>query len=374
MSSRSARAGLRPDGPLTLLNPGPVNVSERVRRALLLPDLCHREEEAARLLASVRSKLRRAFGGEEYEAAVLTGSGTAAVEAAVSSAVSPGKRLLVVDNGVYGARIAAMAAAHGIEVFEVRTGWLRRPAPEAVEQALRRDPDIEVVAMVQHETTVGLLNPVAEIGDVVRRQGRTLLVDAVSGLAGDALDLATCGVGLAAGTAGKCVQGFPGVGFVLVRRRELRRLRRLPPRSVYLHLPRYCGDDDTPPVPFTPAMQILAALDEALSELLEETVAGRIARYRAAALHLRRHFAALGLEMLVPEPWRSNCLTSMRLPVGVSYASLHAGLKKRGFVIYEGQGRLRGKIFRVANMGALTTADFDRFRGALSAVLGRRAS
>ncbi len=351
-----------------LLNPGPVNVSARVRRALLLPDVCHREPEVAALLAAVRAKLTKAFaprGG--YEAAVLAGSGTAAVEAAVSSAVSPGKRMLVVNNGVYGARMADMARAHGIAVDELRLDWRQRPQPEAVEAALRRGPDIEVVAMVHHETTVGLLNPVAEVGAVVRRWRRTFLLDAVSGLAGDALDLAACGVGLCAGTSGKCIQGFPGVGFVMLRKRELARLRRLPPRSVYLHLPRYCGA--TAPIPFTPPVQLLAAFDVALDEMLAETVAGRVARHRAAALHLRQAFSALGIEMLVPEAWRSNCLTAMALPKGMSYARLHAALKRRGFVIYDGQGPLRGRIFRVANMGTLTRADYDRFLDALAAVL-----
>jgi 2-aminoethylphosphonate-pyruvate transaminase len=124
-------------------------------------------------------------------------------------------------------------------------------------------------------------------------------------------------------------------------------------------------------VAFTPAVQIAYALDEALAELLEEGVAARIARYRRAAEHLRGGFAALGLECVLPPPLRSNSLTALWLPGGFTYAALHRGLKARGFVIYEGQGRLQREIFRVANMGHLTLADFERFLGSLAEVLGR---
>ncbi len=336
------------------------------------PDLCHREPEVAELLASVRDRLCAAFapaGG--YEAGVLTGSGTAAVEAAVTSAVSPGKRLLVVNNGVYGERLVEITRAHGIPVVQVRTAWRQRPSLGAVEAALKRDRQIEVVAVAHHETTVGLLNPVVEIGAITKRLGRSLLVDAVSSLGGDDLDLDECGAALCVGTAGKCIQGLPGMSFVLVRKPEARRMRALPPRSVYLHLPRYLGTNP-PPIPFTPAVQLLAAFDAALAELLEETVAGRVRRYRAAALRLRAGFAALNLRILVPEPWRSNSLTTLSLPPTVSYATLHDGLKERGFVIYEGQGRLRAQIFRVANMGFLTDDALDGALTALGEVLRRK--
>jgi 2-aminoethylphosphonate-pyruvate transaminase len=122
-------------------------------------------------------------------------------------------------------------------------------------------------------------------------------------------------------------------------------------------------------VPFTPAVQLAWALDEALAELLEEGVAARIARYAAAAAVLREGFARLGLHFILPPPLRSNSITSLRLPAGRTYAALHDGLKARGFVVYEGQGRLAPEIFRVANMGHLARADFERFLAALAAVL-----
>ncbi|MBM4267347.1 MAG: aminotransferase class V-fold PLP-dependent enzyme [Deltaproteobacteria bacterium] len=356
---------------MILLNPGPVNVSPRVTAALARGDLCHREPEFSDLLDSVCTKLVRAFAPDaDWVAVPLTGSGTLALEAAVSSAVTPGRKLLVVVNGVYGERIREMAEAHAIEVVSLACAWTERPDPQAIARALAADPAIEVVALVHHETTTGLVNPVQEVGRVVRDAGRVLLVDSISGLAGDPIELDAWGVGICVGVANKCVQGLPGIGFVLARRSEMERMAALPQRTVYLHLPRHHAAHARRSVAFTAAVQILYALDEALSELLEETVAARVERYARAAGQLRAGFEALGLEMLLPEPLRSSSITSLRLPGGVVYETLHDRLKAEGFVIYEGQGALGREIFRVANMGALQRSDFERFLGALARAIG----
>lgn len=354
---------------LILLNPGPVNVSPRVRRALRGPDLCHREPEFAAVVASIRERLTRCFGGgAEYAAVVLTGSGTGAVETMVASGVGGG-HLLVIDNGVYGQRLLDMAHAHGIPADAVRSSWTAPLPLDAVEAALGANPRIEAIAIVHHETTTGLLNPVGAVGALARRYGKRLLVDSVSGLGGDDLDLATDGVDLCAGTANKCIQGLPGMSFVLVRRALVPALAAFAPRTVYLHLPTHLAAQDKGSMLFTLAVPIACAFDTALAELEDETVARRIARYRRAAEFLRDGFRALGLECLVPAGSRSNSLTALRLPQGHDYAALHARLKERGFVIYEGQGQLQSSIFRVANMGHLARRDFAAFLAALAGVL-----
>ncbi|HZR84980.1 MAG TPA: alanine--glyoxylate aminotransferase family protein [Candidatus Binatia bacterium] len=354
---------------MILLNPGPVNVSPRVTAALRRGDVCHREPEFSDLLDSVRSKLVRAFAPTGWAAVPLTGSGTLALEAAVSSSVAPGRKLLAIVNGVYGERIAEMARVHGIAVVELGRSWTEAPEPADVAAALAADPAIEVVALVHHETTTGLRNPVRAVGEAVRAAGRVFLVDAISGLAGDPLELDAWGVDVCVGVANKCIQGLPGIGFVLARERELARMAELPPRSVYMHLPRHHAAHEKRTVPFTAAVQVLYALDEALSELLEETVAGRIERYARAAAQLRAGFDELGLEMLLPPALRSNSITALALPAGVEYAALHDRLKADGFVIYEGQGKLARAAFRVANMGALASADFARFLESLARAL-----
>jgi 2-aminoethylphosphonate-pyruvate transaminase len=340
-----------------------VNVSRRVTTALARGDLCHREPEAYALLDRIRTRLVDAFTPPgAFTAVLVTGSGTAALEMAVTSVLSPSGRLIVVSNGVYGQRIAAMAAAAGLPHTVVESDWTRAPDLDAVERAIAA-PDVEAVAIVHHETTTGLLNPVAAVAAIARRHGKLVLVDSISGLAGDPLD--TSGVDLVVGTANKCIQGLPGMAFVLVRSEVLARLATLPPRSLYLSLATYVKN----PMPFTPAVQAAYALDEALAELLEEGVAARIARYGRAAAHLRTGFARLGLRFVLPPELRSSSITSLWFPPGRTYAELHDALKARGFVIYEGQGRLAKEVFRVANMGHVTPADFDRFLAALGEVL-----
>ncbi|MGE0681538.1 MAG: 2-aminoethylphosphonate aminotransferase [Candidatus Binatia bacterium] len=352
-----------------LLNPGPVNVSPRVRQALLRGDLCHREEEFSDLLVAVRTKLLRAFAPTGYTAVPLSGSGTLAVEAMVSSALPEGKKLLVINNGVYGERMLRMAEAHRIPTVELRYDWTERPEMGQIEETLKADPTIAAVALVHHETTTGLLNLVSEVGAITRQTGRLLLLDAVSALGGEELDLVRDGVDLCACTANKCIQGLPGVAFVLVRQEAMTAMQGYPRRSLYLHLPAHWEAHEKRSIPFTPSVQAWYALDEALDELLEEGVAARVQRYQQAASLLRKGFARLGLRFLLPAEYRANSLTSMFLPEGMTYQCLHDNLKEHGFVIYEGQGELQTGIFRVANMGHLTEDDFRRFLGALEEVL-----
>jgi 2-aminoethylphosphonate-pyruvate transaminase len=323
-----------------LLNPGPVNVSMRVRRAMLEGELCHREPEYAEMQTEVRHRLRELFA-PGHEAILLTGSGTAAVEAAISSCVPPRGKLLVLVNGVYGRRMAEIARAYGIGVVERRGAWDEPLEPEAC--------DCDLVAMVHHETTMGLLNR-------YRDAGVPVLLDAVSSIGGEPLPPAD----IVVGTANKCLQGVPGVSFVLAKGEHLGH----PPRNYYLHLARYREG-----VPFTPAVPAVAALREALRELAEETVEGRIARYRRAGELLRRGFERLGLEFLVKPEHRSNTLTALRLPM--DYDVLHDRLKSEGFVIYRG---LVEGIFRVAHMGWIPTAELERFLGVLEEIVCARSS
>lgn len=354
---------------MILLNPGPVNISERVRQALLRADICHREDEFSRLMASIRARLCAAFAPSGFTAVLITGSGTAALEAAVASSVEPGRTLLAVANGVYGERIARMAALHGTRVVEVAADWTRPPDPARIESVLRSNPTIQVVAIVHHETTTGLINPVPRVAGLAKTFGKTVLVDSISGLGGEALDLDATGVDLCVGTANKCIQGVPGLAFVLVRHKEMARMASIPPRSVYLSLPSNWEAQEKGEPLFTPAVQVGYALDEALAELLEETVPARIARYARAAALLRDGFHRLGFTFLLPEGSRGNTITALELPAGLSYARLHDQLKARGFVIYAGQGALAARIFRVANMGEVSLDEYREFLTALEEAL-----
>ncbi len=349
---------------MVLLNPGPVNVTERVRQALLKQDICHREAEFTELLYRIQAKLLTAFvpGAEaDYIAVVITGSGTAAVEAALMSSLPHGRRVLVLNNGVYGERMSQMIGLHRLGVNELKYEWTVRPDPDKLLLALRQHQEVHVVGMVHHETTTGLINPVKEIADIVDNQNRVFILDAVSALAGESIDIPKSHIYMVAGTAGKCIQGFPGVSFVLVRKGYIEKMRSYPKRSWYLHLTHYIDEVGRGIIPFTPAVQVYYAFDEALDELLEEGVANRIKRYKKMASLVRDRMAKLGVKPLLTPEYQSNTITAFYLPDGIAYAQLHDRLKAMGYVIYAGQGNLEHKIFRVANMGSLTEEQFNGF-------------
>lgn len=357
---------------MVLLNPGPVNVSERVRRALLQPDICHRESEFSELLEDIRQKLVAAFvpgGKEEYTAIVVTGSGTAAVEAAVMSSFPMGKRGLVINNGVYGQRISSMLSTHRLGVPDLKCEWGMAPDPNVVELALKQHPEVQTVALVHHETTLGVINPVKEIVEVVDRMNRVSIVDSVSGLGGEPLDIAGSKLYMVAGAAQKCIQGFPGLGFVLVRKGFMERVMKYPKRSWYLNLANYYEEQERGSIPFTPAVQVYYAFREALDELLEEGVENRIQRFKSYATKIRESLESWGVKPVLPPSVRSHTLTAFHLPDGLTYQRLHDGLKRRGYVIYAGQGKLESSIFRVGNIGALTSEHIDGFLGAFQETL-----
>jgi 2-aminoethylphosphonate-pyruvate transaminase len=342
-----------------LLNPGPINVSDRVHQALAAcPDLCHREPEYLDMQGRVREKLLRAFGVEkDYDAILLTGSGTAAMEAMLISCTGTG--VLIVDNGVYGDRFVQIAEAYAIPNRRFQTDWFSRPSLEDLKRALK--PEHDTIAIVHHETTTGLLNDLPAIAAFAKETNRRLLVDGVSGLAGETFDFAKVAPEAVCCTANKCVQGLPGIAFVLAKKGA--KLRR---RSLYFDLGNARESQGRGDTPFTPAIQIVAALEAALDELIEETVPGRISRYKKASTAIRKTLDSLGLEMMLPKALRSNTITSIRLPEGVTYAQVHDRMKEDGFVIYGGQGDLKKTAFRVANMGAIPDEALARFPAALS--------
>jgi 2-aminoethylphosphonate-pyruvate transaminase len=358
------------DGEWILLNPGPANTTASVRQALVMPDLCHREPECFEMIRRCREMLVALAGaGSDWAAVLFAGSGTAAVEAAVASVVPADAGLLVADNGVYGDRIARIARAHGIAAHVLEYDIWTAVDPGDVDRALGERRELSHVAVIHHETTTGMLNPVAEIARVAARHGRSVIVDAMSSLFGEPLDVTQPGIDFVAASANKCLQGVPGVSFVLARRSALDALSGRAPRSVYLDLYAHYRSQESDNTPFTPAVQVLHAMEQALVELEKEGPANRVTRYVENARVLREGMTRLGLEILTPANARSHILTTFRLPPGVTYPALHDAMKRRGYIIYAGQGEIAKYGFRVANMGTLTPADMARVVAAFSASL-----
>ena len=353
-----------------MLNPGPANTSATVKQALVIPDLCHREPEFFQVMRQCREDLVRLAGaGPDFVAVTFTGSGTAAVEAVLCSVVPRDRVLLIVDNGVYGRRMVQIAEAHRIPTEVIRLDNFTPVAPADVEARLKARPEVSHVALIHHETTTGLLNPVSAVVDVAGRHGRRVIVDAMSSLFGEPLEIGQAGLDFVVASTNKCLQGIPGVSFVLCRRSAVEALKGAEPRSLYLDLYSHYAAQEQDNTPFTPAVQVFHALGQALRELEAEGLQARIKRYAENARVLREGMARLGFEILVPEGARSNILTTFRLLPGLTYEALHDQMKRRGYIIYAGQGEIRKFAFRVSNMGTLVPADMERVVSAFEASL-----
>lgn len=356
---------------MLLLNPGPVTLSERVRRSLLGPDLCHRESEFFDLQDEARARLLAVYALDpaEWTAALMTASGTGAVEGMVTTLVPQAGRVLVAENGAYGERIARICAQYGIAHERLVGDWMQALDPDAIATRLgsAQSARFTHLAVVHHETTTGRLNDLRPLAELCREYGAEMLVDAVSSFGAESLDFADGAFAAAAATANKCLHGVPGVAFVIVRRRALQRAAS---RSHYLDLARLAGAQERRDTPFTPAVQAHYALVEALREHAEQGGwLKRHGRYAALAEQVCAGLAELGVAAALAPRESSVVLRSYRLPARLSYATLHDSLKARGFVIYAGQGDLSKTLFRVSTMGEITAADMDRLLGCYGELL-----
>lgn len=344
----------------TLLNPGPGCTTDTVRAAAaIIPDLCHRESDFFVVMQEIRADLVKLAGGDPatHSTVIFSGSGTAAVEATIASVIPDDRRILIIDNGVYGERMAKMAQVHGLQWRRLKYAWTEAAQPEDIDKALSEDDSISHIAVVHHETTTGLLNPIREIGQVAAKHGIKLIVDAMSSFCGEELNVVEDNIDFMISSSNKCIQGLPGLSFVVARRDLLIELEERPARSVYLDLYNQWKQEEADNTPFTPAIQVFFHLKQAITELKQETLEARWQRYANCAQTLRDGMAQLGLDILLAEDIRSNLLTAFLLPENMDYDSLHNAMKKRGYIIYAGQSDLKKIAFRIANLGTLTPRD-----------------
>ena len=356
---------------MIIFSPGPANISERVRSALTNPDIGHRESEFTTLLQETRSLLLQVCGVTQgYACAVLGGSGTTGIEAAITSLCDVSTGALILSNGVYGERAAQIAQVFGIPHTLEKFDWTS-PIPLERAEELIASTAHDAVYLIHHETTTGVLNALPEIAQIAKRHGKWVMVDAVSSIGGEELDLPGWGVDLIIGSANKCIRGVPGVGFVVGSNPFLETISKRRPVAFSTDLVNTLQREEVGETPFTPPVQTMYALHEACEELLEEGVANRIVHYQEIAETLRDGLSALELSFLVPRHQMSNTMTSVVLPDGVSYADLHQPLKEQGYVIYKSQGVLSETTFRLGTIGVITKDDVRGSLQALGQVLGR---
>ena len=355
-----------------LLNPGPVTTTLTVKMAQVVPDICPREKEFGQLLASISNDITGiADGNKDYIAVLFGGSGTAGLDATINSVVPPKKKVLVINNGAYGERMAEIARAYNIDISELRFKPTDVPDLNKIEEVLKKDDKIECVTLVHHETTTGLLNPVKKIGKLVKKYGKVFIVDAISSFGGVPFSIKELNIDFMISVPNKCLQGMAGVCFVICKKNELEKIKNYPKRSFYLNLyDQYAFFRDKSEMRFTPPVQTAYALRRAIDEFLEEGAANRYRRYTENWKTLKKGVENLGFTVLLKPHEESHLLITLLYPghSNFDFNKLHDRLYEKGFTIYPGKIGTKG-TFRLATMGALNYNDINNFLDNLKKVI-----
>lgn len=352
-----------------LLTPGPLTTSRTVKEAMLFDSCTWDDDYNLGVVEQIRRQLvALATPTEGYTSVLLQGSGSYAVEAVLGSAIGQQGKVLIVNNGAYGARMAEMAGLMGIAHHVYDCGEVARPDVNMIDAILKEDDAITHIAMVHCETTTGMLNPIADVGELARRYHKTYIVDAMSSFGGIPLDMAQLNIDFLISSANKCIQGVPGFAFVIARTTALAvckgRSRSL---SLDLYAQWRCMEDHHGKWRFTSPTHTVLAFAQALKELAAEGgVAARYQRYRDNQRKLVAGMRELGFTTLLDDALHSPIITAFYSPENPQYRfnDFYQRLKAQGFVIYPGKVS-QSDCFRIGNIGEVYDADITALLAAI---------
>ncbi|WP_232295708.1 pyridoxal-phosphate-dependent aminotransferase family protein [Pseudorhodobacter aquimaris] len=346
-------------------------MAETLRDAISNKDICHREPDFDALLGSIENKLISLFqirNRARYRAVVITGSGTAANEAILSSVVGKGA-ILILSNGEFGGRLHKTSNIHNKRTHLIEVPWGTPFDLNQIELYLAAH-QIDVIAMVHHETCSGMLNPLAQIGALAKANGALFVVDGVSSVGAEVIDMEACNIAFVSSSSSKAIGSYPGLSFVVGRKKYFKQLKHHAAKTTYLNLATfYAFLKDHGQTPNTPAVPLFFALEQALADILREGVIKRYARIKARAELLRVGMRRLNLEFLIDEADMCSILTTVLVPPSISVRNLRARLREKSIIVYEGKGCFAGKVFQVGNIGELSDYDIRFFLTALKDVL-----
>lgn len=343
-----------------LMGPGPSPVDPRVLEALAQPTLGHLDPAFLTLLDQLRSELRSVYGTRNTVTLPMSGTGSLGMETCLVNLLEPDDRILVGVNGVFGTRMCEVARRLGAEVSRVDAPWGRALDPDDLRRGLRDGP-FKLLALVHAETSTGVLQDLAPLRALADEAGALLLVDTVTSLGGVAVDLDAHGVDASYSGTQKCLSCPPGLAPISLSERALDvvRARRTPIASWYMDLTligQYWGAERV--YHHTAPINMLFALERALSLVLEETLPVRFERHRRHAAALAAGLEALGLVLPVPEASRLPPLTLVSVPAGVDEGAVRQTLLSRyNLEIGAGLGQFAGKAWRIGLMGAGATRE-----------------
>jgi len=344
-----------------LMVPGPTNVSDRVMNAMLKPMINHRSNEFTALVESITEKSRYLFqtGGHIV---TITASGTGGVEAIAFALVRPGDNVVVPVYGEFGQRLAEAIELAGGNVVKVFAEPGNVPRLDEVREAIRRTEDLKAVYTVHNETSTGCAIPyMQELARAAHDKGAFMVVDGVSSIGGYSVPVDAWGVDMCVTASQKCIAAPPGMVIISLNDRVAEFLKKTPPTVRYFDLGKHLDFLEHGYTPFTPAVSLYYALEEALAALMEETLEKRVARHARCASQLYSAVESMGLECFADKGCRSNTVIAVNYPKGINDEKFRAIMsEEQGVVITGGFGPLKGKILRVGSMGDVTSAHIQR--------------
>ena len=354
---------------MLLMIPGPVQVHERIIRAMCRQMIGHRSEEFGEIMRFCTETMKEIFG-TKGEVFMISGSGTAGVEAAIAS-FSKGARFVTLENGKFGERLGEIAERYA-EVERLSFEWGKPFDLEKLKEALEKGAN--VVAFVHNETSTGMLNPAEEVAKIAKKFGALTIMDAITSAGGDYVKMDEWGIDVAIVGSQKCLGAPPGIAIVAVNERAWDFYN--PKCPYYLDLKAYRKKSAELQTPYTPAIPLFFALEEALKIVKEEGLEKRITRHRKLSRAVREWALSAGLK-LFPEPDGkadySNTVTAIRVPSGITEKELRDSLRKEyGILVSGGQDRVKGKIFRIGTMGNVGKFEVIATLSALEDILMRK--
>jgi aspartate aminotransferase-like enzyme len=339
-----------------LLTPGPTPIPPRVLETMARPIIHHRTPEFQKIIQEVEEDLKYVYQTKN-EVLIFAASGTGAMEGTVVNLLSPGDKALVVRGGKFGERFGEICQAYGIEFIALDVEWGKTVDPKKIDDILKEDKKIKAVYVTLCETSTGVAADIEAIGRVLKNYEAVLVVDAISGLAAVPIKTDEWGADVVVSGSQKGLMIPPGLAFVSVSPKAWQVIEKSTLPKYYFDFKAYkkaLGKTDTP---FTPAVNLMIALREALKIIKEEGLDVIFERHKKLAFAVRSAVKAMGLELFSPDAY-SDGVTAVKVPQGIDGEKLVKTMRdKYGVGIAGGQDELKGKIFRIATMGYITASD-----------------
>jgi len=353
-----------------LMIPGPVELSPGVLEAMSRSIIGHRTPEFDEVLEYCWDVLKKVFQTRN-DVVLLTGSGTSAMDAAISNMIGIGDEVVCCTGGKFGERFVEVVKAYGGVPRAVDVDWGCAVHPEDVERVLS-DSSAKVVTLTHNETSTGVLNDAGAISKVVKDYDAVFVMDAITSVGGDEVRTDEWGVDICLSGSQKCLAAPPGLAMAAVSERAWEMMADNSSRGYYLDLFKYRGSLQKSTTPFTPAVPLIMGLKQALWEIMDEGLEARISRHRSLARASRDAGLALGFGLFADPAFASNTVTAINIPDSLSDDDVRGQMKRDfGILLAGGQDHVKGKIFRIGHMGNVGQADLLETLSALETCLDK---